>query len=225
MSINWTNLLISICFAIILPGCTVVNRLGHELVDATESNTTYEQNESRPEINNTTKIVCDDKTIYEVQKQLSALNYSPGPHDGMLGGKTAKAISLYQRDNNLKSTGFLNRETLLSLDILVPTDQNTTTIDNNRENNNKHPEKLSNIPLNHPFSKIETGMGNAQVIDLLGHPKDMETGISGKAYNPFYFGTDLTWTVYYYEKQGRVTFDGYDRIIEIEYDPYEDGYK
>lgn len=48
----------------------------------------------------------------QVQRTLSQLRYDPGPADGSWGGKTASALTAFQRDHGLRRTGRLNAETL-----------------------------------------------------------------------------------------------------------------
>ncbi len=55
-----------------------------------------------------------DKTVYNIQKKLAELGYNPGPADGIMGGKTRKAIKLFQQDNDLTVDG-LPTESLLSI--------------------------------------------------------------------------------------------------------------
>jgi len=45
------------------------------------------------------------RLVYEVQYRLSALGYSPGPVDGMMGKKTAAAISAFQGASGLPADG------------------------------------------------------------------------------------------------------------------------
>ena len=109
----------------------------------------------------------------------------------------------------------------------------------NKNNSQKTPKNISNepalkniddkatqnIPSESLFGKISEGMGQQQVHDLIGYPSDMHIGSSGKQWNPFYFGTDIIRTIYFYKGEGRLLFGGNGRIIKIEYDPTEDGYK
>jgi len=50
-------------------------------------------------------------TIFEVQKKLLMLGYSPGPADGMMGRRTEEAIRHFQHDNGLPPTGRVDRHT------------------------------------------------------------------------------------------------------------------
>lgn len=85
--------------------------------------------------------------------------------------------------------------------------------------------KTAKAPAGTPFSKIKMDMGSKQVTDLIGYPGDRRHFRTGKGYIPFYHGKDTGRWVYYYKGQGRVTFGGNDRVVEINYDPTEDGYK
>jgi len=82
----------------------------------------------------------------------------------------------------------------------------------------------SPIPPDSPFAKIKEGMGQGQVMDILGPPKDQEAYTTGKEYIPFYFGSDVVRTVLYYKGLGQIHFNR-GRVIEIMYDPKEDGYR
>lgn len=82
----------------------------------------------------------------------------------------------------------------------------------------------SPIPADCSLSKIAEGMGQGQVFDILGPPKDQEVYTTGKQYIPFYFGSDVVRTVYYYKGLGQIHFTS-GRVVEIMYDPTEDGYR
>ncbi|WP_223212052.1 peptidoglycan-binding protein [Thiolapillus brandeum] len=53
--------------------------------------------------------------LRQAQQKLAELGYSPGPADGLMGGKTANALSAYQKDNGLEVTGRLTEETMKAL--------------------------------------------------------------------------------------------------------------
>jgi len=53
--------------------------------------------------------------ITEVQTMLANKNYDPGPVDGIWGNKSAAAMSAYQSDNNIPSTGSIDKVTYTSL--------------------------------------------------------------------------------------------------------------
>lgn len=85
------------------------------------------------------------------------------------------------------------------------------------------------IPSSSKFSKVKMGMGSTQVKDLIGQPSDTRSGSTGKAWIPFYYGSDRTRTTYYYKGEGRISFSygygGGDKVVGIDYDPSEDGYR
>lgn len=86
------------------------------------------------------------------------------------------------------------------------------------------------IPPESPFAKIKTGMGGQQVQDLLGQCNDYEIKPMATGYIPFYstLGGSVLQTIQYYKGQGRIYYEGdgfNDRVVKIEYDPTEDGYK
>jgi len=82
----------------------------------------------------------------------------------------------------------------------------------------------SPFPPNCPLAGIKEGMGRGQVMDILGPPKDQEAYSTGKGWIPFYFGSDRVRTVLYYKGLGQIHFNR-GRVIEIMYDPTEDGYR
>lgn len=56
------------------------------------------------------------------------------------------------------------------------------------------------------FSKLKIGMSREQVDALIGKPGDESAYISGKAFIPFYFGSDRVRTQATYKGQGRLVF-------------------
>ena len=82
----------------------------------------------------------------------------------------------------------------------------------------------ANIPASSPLSRVQMGMRKAQVFDLLGEPTSTRVFPSGKGFIPFYYGPDTVRTGAFFKGIGRVVFSGADQVVEIEYDPTEDGY-
>jgi hypothetical protein len=68
-------------------------------------------------------------------------------------------------------------------------------------------------------------MSHRQVTDLIGQEKDAASYSTGKHWIPFYFGSDYVNTALYYEGEGRIVMDSDEKVVAIEYDPKEDGYK
>ena len=58
------------------------------------------------------------------------------------------------------------------------------------------------------FSKLQIGMPMKQVTDLIGQPTDQGAYITGKAFIPFYFGSDRNRFEMVYKGQGRLVFAG-----------------
>jgi hypothetical protein len=89
------------------------------------------------------------------------------------------------------------------------------------------------IPPDSPLAKVKEGMGVKEVEDLLGQPTDTESYMTGKGFNPFYYGGDTYRMMLHYKGMGRVTFTREHafanelRVMEdgVEYDPNERGYK
>jgi len=80
------------------------------------------------------------------------------------------------------------------------------------------------IPASSPLAKVKMGMPQAQVYDLIGQPTSTRVFPSGKQFIPFYYGPDTHRTGAFFKGLGRVVFSGADQVVEIEYDPSEDGY-
>jgi outer membrane protein assembly factor BamE (lipoprotein component of BamABCDE complex) len=84
-------------------------------------------------------------------------------------------------------------------------------------------------PADSPLAKVKTGMTEAQVLSIMGQPSDQGAYITGKAFIPWYFGSDTARVAYYYKGQGRVVFaaggigNRAGTVQRVEYDPNEDG--
>jgi hypothetical protein len=58
------------------------------------------------------------------------------------------------------------------------------------------------------FSQLQIGMGIRQVMDIVGPPTDQGAYITGKAFIPFYFGSDRNRFEMFYKGRGRLIFAG-----------------
>ena len=93
------------------------------------------------------------------------------------------------------------------------------------------PQVQQTIPPDSPLAQIRKGMGNAEVMHLLGPPTDQEFNLTGKVFIPFYFGGGQSITRYYYKGLGRIYIDGEGMfgggggVAKIEYDPQESGFR
>ena len=56
------------------------------------------------------------------------------------------------------------------------------------------------------FPELKIGMSQQQAISLLGQPNDAGMHLTGKAFIPFYFGSDRTRYEMVYKGQGRLLF-------------------
>jgi N-acetylmuramoyl-L-alanine amidase len=56
-----------------------------------------------------------DGGVSGAQGRLANLGYQPGPADGLLGPRTAAALSAFQREHGLPPTGALDRDTIRKL--------------------------------------------------------------------------------------------------------------
>ena len=59
----------------------------------------------------------DDSLVEDVQRELRRESYYTGPIDGIAGGGTRRALLAFQRDNRLRVTGRIDRDTLEELDL------------------------------------------------------------------------------------------------------------
>lgn len=83
-----------------------------------------------------------------------------------------------------------------------------------------------------PFSRLQIGMPLREVTDLAGQPTDQGAYITGKAFIPFYFGSDRYRYELAYKGQGRLIFAGGSagdltgaHLIWIIYSPSDSGYR
>lgn len=67
--------------------------------------------------------------------------------------------------------------------------------------------EISGVPAaNSRFTKLKIGMSQKQVTDLIGEPTDQGAWVTGKAFIPFYFGSDRSRWEMVYKGQGRLIF-------------------
>ncbi|HZW13990.1 MAG TPA: hypothetical protein VFF81_12475 [Noviherbaspirillum sp.] len=84
---------------------------------------------------------------------------------------------------------------------------------------------------NSKFAKLKIGMGEKEVIDLIGAPTDQSMHMTGKAWIPFYVGSGKREVWFHYKGVGRLLFAdnaGFTTdtgLIGIEHDASERGYK
>jgi hypothetical protein len=82
------------------------------------------------------------------------------------------------------------------------------------------------------FTKLQIGMSMKEVSDTIGQPTDRGAYVTGKAWIPFYFGSDRHRLEYIYKNQGRLIFAGGSmgdwsggNLIWIIHNPNEPGYR
>jgi hypothetical protein len=61
---------------------------------------------------------------------------------------------------------------------------------------------------NSPFTKLQIGMSLKESTDIAGQPTDQGAYITGKAFIPFYFGSDRHRYELVYKNEGRLVFAG-----------------
>jgi len=77
------------------------------------------------------------------------------------------------------------------------------------------PEKTLDIPKNSPLAKVELGMSEQQVRQLLGEPVDVRGYPTGKNWIPFYFGGDTYRFDWIYRNVGKVIFGNTSRFSRV----------
>jgi hypothetical protein len=82
------------------------------------------------------------------------------------------------------------------------------------------------------FTKLTIGMGMKEVTDLIGPPTDQGSYVTGKAFIPFFFGSDRYRHEMAYKGMGRLVFAGGSvgdytsgHLIEITHNAAESGYR
>ena len=87
------------------------------------------------------------------------------------------------------------------------------------------------IPAKSKFAKIQLGWSMQRVHDTIGKPTDTRSYTTGKAFIPFYFGSDNARVEDLYKAEGRVIYSGGAgvgnqgfTVLKIIYDPEESGY-
>ena len=81
------------------------------------------------------------------------------------------------------------------------------------------------------LSAIRKGMSLQEVNALVGDPTSTTGHITGKSFNPFYYGSDHARVIHFYQGRGRIHFSQSSRysrrvwrVMEVEIDPGEPGY-
>lgn len=85
-----------------------------------------------------------------------------------------------------------------------------------------YPAGYSAPPEGSKFAMIERNMNEIEVRKILGEPDDANAYMTGKAWIPFYFGSDVARTDWFYTGQGRIVFSrnrytGALKVIKILY--------
>jgi hypothetical protein len=79
-----------------------------------------------------------------------------------------------------------------------------------------------------PLARVQVGMTEAQVIEILGQPTSQQNYMTGKAWIPWYYGSDTSRLDYRYKGVGLVAFSrnrysGGTKVVRVDEDPNEDG--
>lgn len=88
--------------------------------------------------------------------------------------------------------------------------------------------RYSNAPAGTRLAKIQFGMNDTEVRQILGNPSNSKSYMTGKAFIPFYYfwGGDSHRSDWIYRGQGRVVFsrsprNGAMKVIRVMYNPNE----
>jgi len=57
------------------------------------------------------------------------------------------------------------------------------------------------------ISRIQVGMSDTEVREILSSPDSEDVGLSGRAFNPFYWGPNQSRATWTYKGKGRIIFD------------------
>lgn len=84
-------------------------------------------------------------------------------------------------------------------------------------------------PAGTKLARVTDGMSEAEVVSILGEPTSRQDYMTGKAWIPYYYGSDVSRLDYRYKGVGIVVFgrnrySGKTKVIRVDYDPNEDGY-
>ena len=84
--------------------------------------------------------------------------------------------------------------------------------------------EMAKIPKSSPLSKVELGMSDTRVRNLVGNPDDSKSYQTGKAWIPFYYGTDAHRVEWLYFGEGRVVFSinrysGQHKVMRVSHEP------
>jgi len=79
-------------------------------------------------------------------------------------------------------------------------------------------------PAGHPLAKVESGMDEYAVVKVMGEPTHRRAYQTGKAWIPYYYGSDVSREEWVYSKKGRVVFSrnrysGNLKVIRVLYEP------
>lgn len=84
-------------------------------------------------------------------------------------------------------------------------------------------------PAGSALARVQLGMSEGEVRGILGEPTSQNNYQTGKAWIPYYYGSDTSRLDYKYKQIGIVVFgrnrySGNTKVIRVDYDPSEDGY-
>lgn len=88
------------------------------------------------------------------------------------------------------------------------------------------PDVYAHAPADSPLSGVRLGMTDTDVRRLLGNPDRSNAYMTGKAWIPFYYGSDTHRADWMYGGKGRVVFSrnrysGGLKVVQVLYNPSE----
>ena len=95
-----------------------------------------------------------------------------------------------------------------------------------KKSNGNYPSGYSAPPADSLFAEIQLNGTEYEVRKVLGEPDNANAYMTGKAWIPFYFGSDVARTDWFYSGQGRIVFSrnrytGALKVIRILYNADE----
>ncbi len=88
------------------------------------------------------------------------------------------------------------------------------------------PQMYAHAPADSPLSDVRPGMTDTDVRRILGSPDSSNAYMTGKAWIPFYYGSDTHRSDWMYGGKGRVVFSrnrysGGLKVVQVLYNPSE----
>jgi hypothetical protein len=121
----------------------------------------------------------------------------------------------------------MNRKWIVLLVCLLALGLGACASSDGGDGGSDYPAGYSAPPAGHKLTQITKGMMETDVRRILGDPDHSNAYQTGKAWIPFYYGSDVSRSDWMYRGQGRVTFSrnrytGALKVIRVMYSPTEE---